>query len=278
MTMHGLKSKLRTWIYRLRYPEVQIGHGCFIRRDSKIARRVKIGPIGSIRGAQIATDVVLGGHNRLEALARIGSSTFGDHCTIEEGAEVWNSRLERNVTVQRRCVLDRASIGGWSYIARETILNDVEVGRFCSIGPRTYIGAGDHPTTLLSTSPAFYSDRGQCGPSFSSKTLFQERRRVHIGHDVWIGAHVFIRDGVTVGNGAILAAGAIVTKDVPPYSIVGGVPAKPIRGRFSDDIVAKLEALGWWQWNEEKLARAQPYLAQSDPKKFLSWAATQPRA
>jgi serine acetyltransferase len=103
--------------------------------------------------------------------------------------------------------------------------------------------------------------------------LFDEKKPIHIGHDVWIGARVFIRDGVKIGNGAVVAAGSVVVKDVPDYAIVGGVPAKIIRYRFSEEMIAELLNLKWWEWPEEKLRKAQPYIAQKDVRKFIDWSA-----
>ena len=270
--MRTLKSHLLPLLYRLRYPGARIGYGCFIRRDSVIGSNVQIGNGTNIHGARIFPEVRLGASNHLDAQAHVGASEFGDYCTVQEGAKISNTNLESNITIQPGCVLDQVSLGAWSYVARETILNDVRIGRFCSIGPRTVIGAGDHPTNLISTSPVFYSDRGQCGPSFAAATSFIERRTVQIGNDVWIGAQVFICDGITIGSGAIIAAGAIVTKNVPAYAVIGGVPAKPIRSRFTPEIVARLESLAWWNWHAKKLAAAQPFIAQNNPEKFLAWA------
>lgn len=270
-----LKSFLSPLLYRLRYRGVVFGHGCFIRRDSLLSPGVVIGNGCSIHGARIFPQVNLGDNNHLDHNVAVGSCQFGDNCTIQEGTRVSNTTLEGNCTLQPGCLVDQVALGAWSYVARETILNDVRLGRFCSIGPRTLIGTGEHPSHLISTSPVFYSNRGQCGPSFAKETTFTERRTVHIGHDVWIGAHVFIRDGITIGHGCIIAAGAVVTENIPAYSVVGGVPAKRIRPRFSADIVAKLEALAWWNWDAAKLAAAQPYIAQENPEKFLKWAEAQ---
>jgi phosphonate metabolism protein (transferase hexapeptide repeat family) len=271
----SLKSNLRRLLYVLRYRGVRLGADCFIRRGTMIHSRVEIGDNAHLAGAVLYPGTRLGHHANLAQGVRIGQSLLGNHCTIETGSAISNSNLESFVGIQPDAILDQVTVGSYSYIAREVVLNDVKIGRFCSIGPRTYIGAGDHPADLVSTAPVFYSTRKQCGTTFAAKTSFEERKPVHIGHDVWIGAHVFICDGVTVGNGAIIAAGAVVTKDVPAYTIVGGVPAKLIRSRFDAAIAARLEALAWWNWDSSKLAQAQPYIAQSNPEAFLAWAEAQ---
>ena len=85
-----------------------------------------------------------------------------------------------------------------------------------------------------------------------------------IGNDVWIGYEAVILPGVTIGDGAVIGTRAVVTKDVPPYTIVGGVPAKPIRKRFDDAVIERLEALRWWDWEEEKIRRAIPAIRSGD--------------
>jgi acetyltransferase-like isoleucine patch superfamily enzyme len=268
-------ARFQSLLYRLRFPGARIAPGCFIRRDSVLAPDAELGPGTCIAGGRLFRGVKLGSHNQVEGGAHVGASQFGEYCVVQENARVSNAVLEGNTTIQAGCVLDQVKIGAWSYVARDTILNDVQLGRFCSVGPRTVIGAGEHPIDLVSTSPAFYSTRGQCGPAFATQTSFVERRTIVIGHDVWIGAHVFICDGVTIGNGAIIAAGAVETGDVAAYTLVGGVPAKLIRPRFSAAIAVRLEALAWWNWEKAKLALAQPYIVEKNPEKFLSWAEAQ---
>ncbi|MGC4071986.1 MAG: DapH/DapD/GlmU-related protein [Nibricoccus sp.] len=270
----SLKSQLRQTLYALRYRGARIGAHSFIRGDSRIHSGVQVGQGARLAGTTLYPGTRLGMAATLSDGVHIGASTLGDHCTLEAGVSVFNSTFESFIGIQPGALLDQVTLGAYSYVAREAVLNDVRLGRFCSIGPRTYIGAGEHPVDLVSTAPVFYSTRKQCGATFAASTTFTERRTVHIGHDVWIGAHVFIRDGITIGNGAIIAAGAVVNKDVPAYAIVGGVPAKVIRERFTADITARLERLAWWQWDAEKLTRAQPYIVQNAPEKFLAWAET----
>lgn len=119
-------------------------------------------------------------------------------------------------------------------------------------------GLGRHPTDWLSTSPTFYSTLNQVGTSFADTNLFDELQTVQIGNDVWIGARVTVLDGVKVGDGAIIAAGSVVTEDVMPYTIVGGIPAKRLRDRMPPAHAEKLRALGWWDWLEGSLLGLLP--------------------
>ena len=96
------------------------------------------------------------------------------------------------------------------------------------------------------------------------KDLSIEVGDIVIGNDVWIGYEAVIMAGVHIGNGAIIAARAVVTKDVPPYTIVGGVPARPIRKRFDEEVIRKLETLKWWDWSAEKIRRCLPYIGNGD--------------
>jgi acetyltransferase-like isoleucine patch superfamily enzyme len=141
-----------------------------------------------------------------------------------------------------------------TYIAETTRIGFTHIGAFSSIGPDVLIGGlGQHPTEQLSTHPAFYSARGQSGKTFISTENTSELPRTVIGNDVWVGARSIILDGLHIGDGAIIAAGAVVTKSVPPYMIMGGVPARVIRPRFNDNVIAALIDWRWWEFGNAKL-------------------------
>ena len=134
----------------------------------------------------------------------------------------------------------------------------LKIGRFCSIacGAKFLFTSGNHTLRSLSTYtfPIFFEEWGLDPKDICS--AWDNKGDIVIGNDVWIGYEAVILSGVTIGDGAIIGTRAVVTKDVPPYTIVGGVPAKPIRKRFDEDIISRLQALRWWDWDEEKIARS----------------------
>lgn len=143
-------------------------------------------------------------------------------------------------------------IGYASYIGMNCFIC-ADIGRYSCIANNVITTSGTHPTKKwVSVHPAFYSSMKQCGFSYTDKNLFNESTsRITIGNDVWIGASVTILGGVKIGDGAIVAAGAVVTKDVEPYTIVGGVPAKEIRKRFNDEQIEFLLKTKWWEKDPE---------------------------
>lgn len=196
---------------------------------------------------------------------------FGTGAIVKDHSAIFDSSFENNSAVYPHCSLSNVKFGAYSYVNEHSMMSGVSVGRFTCVGPYFICGYGDHPTDFITTSPVFYSTRRQCGVSFTETSRYDEKRQTTLGNDVWIGARVFVRDGVTIGSGALIAAGAVVANDVPEYAIVGGVPAKLIRYRFADDVVAQLLDLQWWNWSEERLREAQPYLSQADVNSFLEW-------
>jgi acetyltransferase-like isoleucine patch superfamily enzyme len=159
--------------------------------------------------------------------------------------------------------LANTTLGLMSYVSSARISN-AKIGRFCSIGFEAIIGLGSHPSRYLSTHPAFYSVGGQSGLSFVSATTFSEYEKIAIGNDVWVGARAIILGGVAIGDGAIIAARTVVAEDVPPFAIVGGVPARVIRYRFPDDVRAELLNWKWWDISLENIrAVAEGFSSQT---------------
>jgi acetyltransferase-like isoleucine patch superfamily enzyme len=197
--------------------------------------------------------------------ARVTDCTFGLHCLVGPDSRLVSSRL-----------------GNCSYVSSRVELYRCKVGAFTSIGPRVKTVHGNHPTQWVSSHPAFYSPRKQCGRSFSTEERVPEHRflpedpafQVGLGSDVWIGADTVILEGVRIGHGAIVAAGAVVTKDVAPYAICGGVPARTLRNRFDDSTVERLLRIAWWDWPLSALeSRAPDFL---DLQRFLATAGRDP--
>jgi acetyltransferase-like isoleucine patch superfamily enzyme len=152
--------------------------------------------------------------------------------------------------------LTQVTLKDFTYIMDNCSIAKTEIGKFCSIGPGCNIGLGKHPSdTFISTHPIFFSNQEQCQVSFADKSYFNEYGDIHINNDVWLGANVTVVDGITIGNGAIVATGSVVTKDIPPYAIVGGVPAKIIKYRFSQDEIYRLLDLKWWDFDIDYLQK-----------------------
>ena len=133
------------------------------------------------------------------------------------------------------------------------------------------IGLGKHPTrNFVSTHPAFFSSLGQSQVTFSTESVFEEFAKINIGNDVWIGARAIILDCVNIGDGAIIAACAVVTKDVPDYAVVGGVPAKILRYRFEPNEIKFLKEFTWWDKDISWLR--ENYYQLHDIKNFIKFA------
>ena len=145
--------------------------------------------------------------------------------------------------------LSDCRFGAYSYVAPNTVLNRTTVGRYCSIGAHCEISPTQHPNDWLTTSPIAYKDVFGAGAEFAPTAAYEELSSVTIGNDVWIGSGASIMGGVTIGDAAIIGYGSVVTRDVAPYHIVGGTPARMIRPRFDDTTIATLLASAWWRYD-----------------------------
>jgi acetyltransferase-like isoleucine patch superfamily enzyme len=168
---------------------------------------------------------------------------------ISPGATVGGGiRYGSYVVLCHRAAVHGVTIGSHAYVGAHSQVQYATVGSYVSIGPEVRIGLGGHPVHLVSTYPSFYASNASTVVPLNSSLRVEEYARVTVGNDVWIGARAMVMDGVEIGHGAVVAAGAVVTKNVPPYAIVGGVPARLIRYRFPPDVIGALLRIGWWNW------------------------------
>lgn len=131
-------------------------------------------------------------------------------------------------------------IGKYSYIRSGEIGSNTEIGSYCSISTNVVIAPESHPLKWLSTHPFQY------GREMEKKFNYADERKTIIGNDVWIGVNACILKGICVGDGAVIASGAVITRDVPPYAVVGGVPGEIIKYRFEKEIIEELLNVKWW--------------------------------
>lgn len=181
------------------------------------------------------------------------SSSNEKNIRVNRLSFVTNSTFQGNNFVDRFCKVRNSTIGKYSYIGFGSDFNNVKIGNYCSISSDVKIGLGKHPIDFFSSSPVFYSNNNPFGVKETYFSYDDKPKKTVIGHDVWIGANVVILDGVEIETGAIIAAGAVVTKNVAPYEIVGGVPAKVIKKRFDNETIQQLMASKWWLMEPKEL-------------------------
>lgn len=195
---------------------------------------------------------------------------------IHPTAELKVCKLGRYAAIGERVVLREVTVGDFSYFERHAEAIYTSIGKFCSIAANSRINALEHPMERLTTHKVSYRPN-EYFRFLGVDSDFRERRQakaVTIGHDVWIGHGAVVMPGISIGNGAIIGANAVVTRDVPAYAIVAGVPAKPLRRRFPEAVAARIEALAWWDWPVEKLAKAIPDMQALSIEAFLDrWEA-----
>lgn len=193
----------------------------------------------------------------------------------------WKNSHYNSVIFQKNCVISdddffegnnnvggrihKSHVGYGTYIIGENgYIHDCKIGRFCSIASNCHIGLGDHALDMVSSSPLFYSAHSLLPNSFLSEsipvpeqTIGDTKYKVIIGNDVWMGYNVCVKEGVTIGDGAIIGAKSLVTRDIPPYAIAVGTPAKVIKYRFTPEQIQELLEIKWWdkdiEWIRENI-------------------------
>jgi acetyltransferase-like isoleucine patch superfamily enzyme len=176
---------------------------------------------------------------QIDYLATAYNCSFGQRNTLHEKACLWNVIL-----------------GNFTYIGENSRIARTKIGKYCSIGPNVLCGLGKHPSRdFVSIHPIFYSTQNPAQITFSDANYFAEYEPIEIGSDVWVGANAIILDGVKIGDGAIISAGTVVTGDVEPYSIIGGVPGRLIRFRFEAEEIKFLQEFKWWDRDEQWLRK-----------------------
>jgi phosphonate metabolism protein (transferase hexapeptide repeat family) len=167
--------------------------------------------------------------------------------------------------------LAESELGDYSYVERHAEIIYATIGRFCAIASGARVNALEHPIERVSQHKITYRPNEYfLGEGID--TAFRDRRqkaRVTIGHDAWIGHGAIILPGIAIGHGAVIGGGAVVTQDVEPYAIAAGVPAKFIRWRFAPELVERLIALAWWDWEHDRLAAAIPDMQALSAESFV---------
>lgn len=170
------------------------------------------------------------------------------------GSAIKNSVIDKSSKVESGSQVVNSTFGRHSFCGYDCQIVNCDVGSFTSIANNVVIGGAKHPMEWVSMSPVFYEGRDSVKAKFSEHKRSEPPKCV-VGNDVWIGEGALIKSGVNIGDGSVIGMGSIVTKDVEPYSIAAGNPAKTIRKRFDDETIKMLLESKWWEWDEKTIKK-----------------------
>ena len=192
--------------------------------------------------------------------AAVIDSEISEGVTIGDDTTVARCKIGKKVALNRRSYFNDSIIGDFSYAGSNTTMNYASVGKFCSLARNVDIGGFDHDYHKVTTMPMFRFRQLSEG----GKPEVGEKELCMVGNDVWIAAGAQVLHKVSVGDGAVIGGGAVVTKNVPPYAIVAGVPARIIKFRFNEKIIEELLNIKWWDWPEEAILQNIEWMIQND--------------
>ncbi|MEK9845375.1 chloramphenicol acetyltransferase [Thalassospira sp.] len=186
--------------------------------------------------------------------AKPAMKALSEYPTIDVTATVVDCEMGVWTEVGPRTSMRETKMGDYSYVVNDSEIIYSDIGKFVNIAAHTRINPGQHPMDRASMHHFQYRssayELGDDDPAFFD---WRREKRVTLHHDVWIGHGAIVQGGVTIGIGSVVGSGAVVTKDVPPYTIVTGIPASPLRPRFEADIIDALLRIQWWDWSHDML-------------------------
>ncbi len=190
---------------------------------------------------------------------------------IHPDCQIVEASFGAYVEIGRGSRVQHTVFGDYSYCDRNADIANTTIGKFANIASSTRIGATDHPLDTAACHHFLYRSASYWDDIEDNAAFFEKRRarRVYIGHDTWIGHGAMVKPEVSLGDGAVVAAGALVTKDVAPYTIVAGNPARVLRRRQPPEIADRLMALAWWDWSHDALRTALPDFRYLTAEAFL---------
>ena len=195
-------------------------------------------------------DVIMAEGAKIWKYAVVVNSELKNNAIIGDFSRIQSCILGNNVNIQRYALMYNTQMGDYTYVGRDFTSWYCKIGKYCSISWNVSIGGANHDYKRVTSHAFLYAP--QFGMLDENQKAGYDRfdNVCEIGNDVWIGANASVLRNVKIGDGAIVAAGAVVTKDVEPYTVVAGIPAKPIKNRFDDETICRLLKIKWWDFPE----------------------------